>query len=129
MSAYSRRNSDNASDVEVGTNGGLTTQKLIAAGQSTYNNKMVSKAKKSKKMDKKNKNISLTKKYFDAKKPMHVPGDYRGSNYTMSSDDEVFNVSGHAVNKHQFPPIKKSMHQAKDVGSVYSNQIMKPKKK
>lgn len=88
---------------------------------------MVSKAKKSKKVDKKNKNVSLTKKYFDAKKVHQA--DYRGSNYTMSSDDEVFNVSGHAVNKHQFPPIKKSMHQAKDVGSVYSNQIMKPKKK
>jgi len=24
---------------------------------------------------------------------MLVNGDYRGSNYTMSSDDEVFNVS------------------------------------
>lgn len=24
---------------------------------------------------------------------MMVNGDYRGSNYTMSSDDEVFNVS------------------------------------
>ena len=24
---------------------------------------------------------------------MHVNGDYRGSNYTMSSDDEIFNVS------------------------------------
>lgn len=30
---------------------------------------------------------------------MVVNGDYRGSNYTMSSDDEVFN----------FPPIKASM--------------------
>jgi len=86
----------------------------------------VSKAKKNKKKDSKNKNVSLTKKYFDAKK---VPGDYRGSNYTMSSDDEVFNVSGAAINKNHFPPIKKSMHQAKDVGSVYSNQIIKPKKK
>lgn len=101
----------------------------MAAGQSTYNNKMVTKAKKAKKGDKKNKNVSLTKKYFEQKKVS--PVDYRGSNYTMSSDDEVFNISGHAVNKHQFPPIKKSTqyNQAKDVGSVYSNQIMKPKKK
>ncbi len=30
---------------------------------------------------------------------MMVNGDYRSSNYTMSSDDEVFN----------FPPIKKSL--------------------
>jgi renal tumor antigen len=95
LSAYSRRNSDNASDAEVGTNGAITTQKLIAAGQSTYNNKMVTKAKKAK-GSKKNKNISLTKKYFDAKK---VHG-YNGSNYTMSSDDEVFNVSCHGINKH-----------------------------
>lgn len=30
----------------------------------------------------------------------------------------------------QFPPIKKSMHQAlKEAGSVYSNQIVKPIKK
>ena len=64
---------------------------------------MQGKSKKSKKGDKKNKNVSLTKKYFDPKKV--VPGDYRGSNYTMSSDDEVFNVSGVSVNKHQFPPI------------------------
>ena len=78
-------------------------------------------------MDKKNKNVSLTKKYFPAQKVHQA--DYRGSNYTMSSDDEIFHVSGNAVNKHQFPPIKKSMHHAKDVGSVYSNQIMKPKKK
>lgn len=52
---------------------------------------------------------------------MMVNGDYRSSNYTMSSDDEVFN----------FPPIKKSLqHQQnmKDMGSVY-NPIIKPIKK
>lgn len=56
------------------------------------------------------------KKQTNAKKfpelKMHVNGDYRGSNYTMSSDDEIFN----------FPPIKKSMNpQGKEVNSVYSN--------
>lgn len=29
---------------------------------------------------------------------MVVNGDYRGSNYTMSSDDEVFNVSNTSKN-------------------------------
>lgn len=53
---------------------------------------------------------------------MMVNGDYRSSNYTMSSDDEVFN----------FPPIKKSLqHQQhmKDIGSVYNNQMVKIQKK
>ena len=63
---------------------------------------------------------------------MLVNGDYRGSNYTVSSDDEIFNVST-LLSKtvcQKFPPIKKQMHQAmKDVGSVYSNQIVKPIKK
>ena len=52
---------------------------------------------------------------------MMVNGDYRSSNYTMSSDDEVFN----------FPPIKKSIQQnhssgLKDPSNVYNNQIVKP---
>lgn len=53
---------------------------------------------------------------------MVVNGDYRSSNYTMSSDDEVFNVSllfifslNFTVNLFftfkKFPPIKKSMQQ------------------
>lgn len=53
---------------------------------------------------------------------MMVNGDYRSSNYTMSSDDEVFN----------FPPIKKSLqhHQhMKEIGSVYNNQMVKIQKK
>ena len=41
--------------------------------------------------------FGMGKKYAGAKKfpelKMVVNGDYRSSNYTMSSDDEVFNVS------------------------------------
>jgi hypothetical protein len=52
---------------------------------------------------------------------MMVNGDYKSSNYTMSSDDELLN----------FPPIKKSMKlqgqpYQKEVNNVYSNQILKP---
>ena len=57
---------------------------------------------------------------------MMVNGDYRaggGSNYTMSSDDEVFN----------FPPIKKTMHNHSGLkdgpGMPYHNNIVKPYKK
>jgi hypothetical protein len=39
----------------------------------------------------------MGKKFPELK--MMVNGDYRSSNYTMSSDDEVFN----------FPPIKKTI--------------------
>lgn len=75
------------------------------------------KKKKAKEPKKKTNN---SKKFPELK--MHVNGDYRGSNYTMSSDDEIFNVSFYS--NIQFPPIKKSMaHQAgvKEVNSVYSN--------
>lgn len=44
--------------------------------------------KKKNKIDKK----KIHQKKFPELKMM-VNGDYRGSNYTMSSDDEVFNVS------------------------------------
>ena len=55
--------------------------------------------KKTKKIDKKKvHNQGQGGKKFPELKMM-VNGDYRSSNYTMSSDDEVFN----------FPPIKKSM--------------------
>ena len=87
LSAYSRRNSDNASDVEVGSGQGLG-HKLAGAGQSTYANKLLKPKKK--KLDKK-KQVLGNKKLPDLK--MLVNGDYRGSNYTVSSDDEIFNVS------------------------------------
>lgn len=51
---------------------------------------------------------------------MLVNGDYRSSNYTMSSDEDAFN----------FPPIKKTQQQLKEASVVaYSNQITKPSKK
>ena len=56
---------------------------------------------------------------------MVVNGDYRSSNYTMSSDDEVFN----------FPPIKKQIQNQNNSGlkessvASFSNQIQKPVKK
>lgn len=58
------------------------------AGQSTYANKLVKPKKK--KLDKK-KAGGNNKKFPELK--MVVNGDYRGSNYTVSSDDEIFNVS------------------------------------
>ena len=61
--------------------------------------------KKKAKVDKKKQ--TNAKKFPELK--MHVNGDYRGSNYTMSSDDEIFNVSFYFSN-FQFPPIKKSMN-------------------
>jgi hypothetical protein len=42
---------------------------------------------------------------------MVVNGDYRSSNYTMSSDDEVFN----------FPPIKKTNGLKESSVVAYSN--------
>ena len=88
LSQYSRRNSDNASDVEVGSGiGGINT----VGNTSTYNaQKHFNVAKKKHKVDKKK--IGHHAKKFPELKMM-VNGDYRSSNYTMSSDDEVFNVS------------------------------------
>lgn len=79
LSQYSRRNSDNASDVEMGP-----------GSQSTYVNQKQFHTKKKHKVDKK-KLHHQGKKFPELK--MMVNGDYRSSNYTMSSDDEVFNVS------------------------------------
>lgn len=42
---------------------------------------------------------------------MLVNGDYRGSNYTMSSDEDVFN----------FPPIKKTQVNKEASMNAYSN--------
>ena len=88
LSQYSRRNSDNASDVEVGSGiGGINT----VGNTSTYAaQKHFNAAKKKHKVDKK-KLGNQAKKFPELK--MMVNGDYRSSNYTMSSDDEVFNVS------------------------------------
>jgi hypothetical protein len=64
-----------------------------------------------------------------------VNGDYRSSNYTMSSDDEVFNVSNIWLTLYlfQFPPIKKQIGGAGGLKEssviAYSNQIPKPLKK
>jgi len=90
LSQYSRRNSDNASDVEVGSHMGMAN-----ANQSTYvNNKHhINKQKKTNPKKKYGNN----KKFPEMQKMVVNGQDYRGSNYTMSSDDEVFN----------FPPIKK----------------------
>jgi hypothetical protein len=85
LSQYSRRNSDNASDVEHGPGNSQTT--------STYVNQKQFHPKKKHKVDKK-KLQAGGKKFPELK--MMVNGDYRSSNYTMSSDDEVFNVGNKA---------------------------------
>ena len=58
--------------------------------QSSYVNHKHINGKKKTKIDKK----KIGQKKFPELKMM-VNGDNRGSNYTMSSDDEVFNVSRH----------------------------------
>jgi hypothetical protein len=80
LSQYSRRNSDNASEVEV----------VPGVQGSQYVNHKHLIAKKKNKIDK-SKIKQGGKKFPELK--MMVNGDYRSSNYTMSSDDEVFNVS------------------------------------
>ena len=57
----------------------------MVVGNQNYNHIKKKKAK----VDKVKK--TNAKKFPELK--MHVNGDYRGSNYTMSSDDEIFNVS------------------------------------
>jgi len=56
--------------------------------QSTYVTSKQQPPKKKNKVEKKKLN---SKKFPELK--MMVNGDYRSSNHTMSSDDEVFNVS------------------------------------
>lgn len=87
-------------------------QGIANAGQTFLLQKPV---KKTKKVDKKKIQHSGHggKKFPELK--MMVNGDYRSSNYTMSSDDEVFNVSQDlfywflSYISFQFPPIKKSL--------------------
>lgn len=78
--------------MEVGSGIGIPTQMqgIANAGQTFLQQKPI---KKKGKLDKKKMQHSGHggKKFPELK--MMVNGDYRSSNYTMSSDDEVFNVS------------------------------------
>lgn len=90
LSQYSRRNSDNASDVDNGGSSGLGNISMNQIGNSsTYVTNKNQPNKKFHKLDK-NKFKKQPKKFPELPKGQ---GDFRNSNQTMSSDDEVFNVS------------------------------------
>jgi hypothetical protein len=96
MSMYSRRQSDNNSDVESGSN--LGHHANHAGNSSTYiteknnNNQNAQKSKKNMSKVDKSKFKKQVKKFPELK--MAANGEYRNSNHTMlTDDDQNLNVS------------------------------------